>query len=265
MPASDHPDRAAVPMPYAQPARHRGHSRLRRQRGAVLLILLVILALAGSSMLLSVYGGINPQARREQQTLLLLAQAKDALAGFAAVNGRLPLPAASAQDGLERSAPCASDADCTGFLPWAALGIDGADAWGQRLRYSVTPALTTYAYAASTAVANRTVQTRAMDGELRYLAGGPSCSVQAQCAPFVVLSHGRYHFGVSEAGIERAGPAGDAGNDDESGNAEQALHFISRPPTADPRRPGGQFDDLVAWLPLELLYQRMRAARTLPN
>ncbi|MRV72740.1 hypothetical protein GJ700_13580 [Duganella sp. FT92W] len=235
----------------------------RRQHGAVLLILLAILALAGSSLLMSAFGGVHPQARREQQTLMVLAQAKDALAGFAAVNGRLPLPAASAFDGLERPTPCASDADCTGFLPWAALGIDGADAWGQRLRYSVTPALTTYAYAASTAVANRTVQTRDSDGELRYVAGGAACSVQAQCAPFVVLSHGRYNLGVSEAGLERANAAD--GNDDEQTNAVQALHFISRPATTDPRRAGGPFDDLVAWLPLDLLYQRMRAARTLPN
>lgn len=251
MPASDNPAR--------------GPLRRHRQHGAVLLLLLAILALAGSSLLMSAFGGVNLQARREQQTLLVLAQAREALAGFAAVNGRLPLPAASAFDGLERQAPCASDADCTGFLPLAALGIEGADAWGQRLRYSVTPALTTYAYAASTAVANRTVQTRGMAGELRYLAGGPSCSVQSQCAPFVVLSHGRRHFGVSEAGIGRAGPAGEAGSDDEADNAAQALHFISRPATTDPRRPGGQFDDLVAWLPLDMLYQRMRAARTLPN
>lgn len=236
---------------------------LRRQRGAVLLILLAVLALAGSSLLMSAFGGANPQARREQQTLMVMAQAKDALAGFAAVNGRLPLPAVSALDGLERTTPCRSDADCTGFLPWAALGIEGSDAWGQRLRYSVTPALTTYAYAASSAVANRTVQQRGADGELRYVAGGPACSVQAQCAPFVLLSHGRYHLGVSEAGIERANGATD--NEDEQTNAEQALHFITRPPTTDPRHPGGQFDDLVAWLPLDLLYQRMRAARTLPN
>jgi hypothetical protein len=235
----------------------------KKQSGAVLLILLAILALAGSSLLMSAFGGAHPQARSEQQTLLLLAQAKDALAGFAAVNGRLPLPASSAFDGLERKSPCTSDADCTGFLPWAALGIEGADAWGQRLRYSVTPALTTYAYAASTAIANRTVQTRDSEGELHYVAGSPACSVQAQCAPFVVLSHGREHFGVSEAGVARAGGA--TGNEDELANAEQSLHFITRPATTDPRRPGGQFDDLVAWLPLELLYQRMRAARTLPN
>ncbi len=235
----------------------------RRQRGAVLLILLAIVALAGSSLLMSAFGGTGLQARREQQTMRVLAQAKDALAGFAAANGRLPLPAVSAFDGLERPTPCTSDADCTGFLPWAALGIEGTDAWGQRLRYSVTPALTTYAYAASTAVANRTVQGRDADGRLVYLGGGPACSVQAQCLPFVVLSHGRYHLGVSEAGIARANGAAD--NDDEQANAGEALHFISRPATADASRPGGAFDDIVAWLPLDLLYQRMRAARTLPN
>lgn len=237
--------------------------RLRRQQGAVLLLLLAVLALAGSSLLMSAFGAIDPQARREQRTLLLLAQAREALAGFAAVNGRLPLPAASSQDGLERATPCTSDADCTGFLPWAALGIEGADAWGQRLRYSVTPALTSYTYLASSAVATRTVQTRDTDGNLYYLAGGAGCSVEAQCAPFVLLSHGRRNFGVSESGIERANTGVD--NEDELTNAEATLHFISRPPAAGPRQPGGEFDDLVTWLPLDLLYRRMRAARTLPN
>jgi type II secretory pathway pseudopilin PulG len=238
-------------------------NKAQRQRGAVLLILLAVLALAGSSLLMSAFGGSNMQGRREQRTLMQLGQANDALEGFAAANGRLPRPAISATDGRENPAPCGSDEQCTGYLPWVALGIDGADAWNKRLRYSVTPVLTTYAYRPDTAVATRTVQRRGADGELRYLAGGPACSLKAQCAALVVLSHGRHNYGVSRDGVEQVNAS--TTNDDEAINASASTHFISRVASDNPNQPGGEFDDLLAWTPLNLLYSRMRAARTLPN
>lgn len=234
-----------------------------RQRGAVLLILLAVLALAGSSLLMSAFGQARPQQRREQRTLALIAQAKDALAGFATVNGRLPRPAVSATDGTESGRVCTTDQQCTGFLPWVALGIEGVDAWGKRLRYSVTPALTTYEYQPSTAIATRTVQLRGADGELAFLAGGAQCTLQAQCAAAVVLSHGQRNYGVTGAGDEHLN-AGLA-NEDETTNATGSVHFITRVASADPDRPGGEFDDLVAWVTLDQLFRQMRTARTLPN
>ncbi|SFV05163.1 hypothetical protein [Pseudoduganella namucuonensis] len=237
--------------------------RANRQRGAVLLILLAVLALAGSSLLMSAFGQARPQERREQRTLALIAQAKDALAGFATVNGRLPRPAVSATDGTESGTLCATDQQCAGFLPWVALGIEGVDAWGKRLRYSVTPALTTYEYQPATAVATRTVQLRGADGELAYLAGGPQCTPRTQCAAAVILSHGQRNYGVTETGDEQLNAGID--NDDETANATGSVHFITRVASADAQRPGGEFDDLVAWMPLDQLFRQMRSARTLPN
>lgn len=236
--------------------------RLTRQRGAMLLILLMILGLGAASVLISAFGSTNPQARREQRTLLILAQARDALVGFAAANGRLPRPAISATDGRENPTPCAGDAQCTGVLPWVTLGVDGADAWGKRLRYSVTPELTSYTFQPSAAVATRTVQRRDASGELTYLAGGPACALRAQCAALVLLSHGKNNYGASVLGIpqDNAGTA----NDDELLNSIATLHFISRVRSDNPNAAGGEFDDLLAWVPLDLLYTRMRAARTLP-
>lgn len=237
--------------------------RAARQQGAVLLILLAVLALAGSSLLMGAFGQVKPQVLRAQRTQAVLAEAREALAGFATVNGRLPRPSISATNGSERSAPCTSDADCTGYLPWVTLGVTGIDAWGKRLRYSVTPALTSYDYQPSSAVATRTVQWRDSDGTLRYLAGSAACSVPAPCAAAVVLSHGQRNFGVDASGLALANAAN--GNDDEEVNATSSLHFIARPIAALASEPGGEFDDQLAWLSLPLLYQRMRAARTLPN
>lgn len=234
-----------------------------RQRGAVLLLLLAVLALAGASLLMSAFGANTLENRRVQRTQQLLAQASDALTGFAAANGRLPRPAVSATDGHERPLACASDEQCTGYLPWVALGIAGDDAWGKRLRYSVTPALSSYAYQPATAVATRTVQRRGANGELDYVAGGPLCSAQQRCAALVVLSHGKNNYGTSAEGVEQANAG--TGNDDETVNAGATTQFITRTATADPRAPGGEFDDMVAWLALQPLYARMRAARTLPN
>jgi type II secretory pathway pseudopilin PulG len=244
-------------MPANKPAR--------RQRGAVLLILLAVLALAGASLLISAFGGNSGENRRIHKTQLLLAEATDALTGYAAANGRLPRPAVSATDGRERPQPCASDEQCTGFLPWVALGVAGEDAWGKRLRYSVTPAFTSYAYQPATAAATRTVQQRGADGELHYVAGGPACTAQLRCAALVVLSHGKHNHGTSVLGVEQANAGPDADGGDEAVNATASTHFITRPASSKPNAPGGEFDDQLAWLSLQTLYARMRAARTLPN
>lgn len=235
----------------------------RRQRGAVLLILLAVLSLAGSSLLMSAFGRNTLESRRAQRTQLLLAQAADALTGYAAVNGRLPRPAVSATDGRENPLPCASDEQCTGYLPWVALGIPGEDAWGKRLRYSVTPIFTTYDFRPATTVANRTVQRRGADGELSYVAGAPTCTMVARCPPLVLLSHGKNNYGAAATGIEQVNAG--VGNDDETVNANATLHFITRVASDRPDQPGGEFDDMVAWVPLQKIYAGMRATRTLPN
>lgn len=247
---------------HTQPAARRPSAKPPAQRGAVLLILLMVLGLGASTVLISAFGRLDLQARREQRAVLLLAQANDALVGYAAANGRLPRPAISAADGRENPALCRSDVQCTGILPWVTLGVEGADPWGKRFRYSVTPELTTYTFQQSAAVATRTVQRRDAAGELSYVAGGPACAFRMQCAPFVVLSHGKNNFGASVLGILQ--PNTGLANEDEALNNEASAHFISRVASADPNAAGGEFDDLVAWVPLDLLYKRMRAANTLP-
>ncbi|MGW8392078.1 hypothetical protein [Pseudoduganella sp. HUAS MS19] len=229
-----------------------------RQRGAALLTLLLVATVALAAVLLSAFGGSGIERAREQRTHALLAQASEALIGFAATHGRLPRPAASGPpgpaagdggSGRERSAPCTSEADCTGLLPWMDLGLPAADHWGRQLRYSVTPAFTAAPLARTALIASKRVLSRDANGALFFVAGQDACSLAAQCAPAVVLSRGRSDAPDSQ---------------DEAGNLQASATFMQRPLSTESNAPGGVFDDLLVVVPLHTLYERMAAARTLP-
>lgn len=222
------------------------------QRGAALLLLVAVLGLGAATLLISAFGRNGAEAGRQQRTLATLAQAREALLGFAATNGRLPRPASSAADGRERNAECASDADCSGFLPWVALGVTGSDAWGKALRYSVTPAMSRAPIVSVSAVADRVVLRRNAQGALVYVAGQEQCDVSAQCLPMVVFSQGKDGYGTAASGARLANTL--RGNVDEASNDSASRVFVT----------GNGFDDMLAWITLPLMYQRMRAARTLP-
>ncbi|MCA1860124.1 hypothetical protein LE191_08350 [Janthinobacterium sp. HSC-3S05] len=236
--------------------------KARRQRGAALLLLVAVLGLGAASLLISAFGRNTGEAERQQRTLATLAQARDALLGFAATNGRLPRPAASALDGRERAADCADDAACSGFLPWVALGVDGVDAWGKLLRYSVTPEMARAPIVSFSAIANRVVLERGSRGELAFVAGQALCDVSAQCLPVVLFSQGKEHHGTAASGVPQINTA--RGNIDEAANDRASRGFIARPATGNAALPGGAFDDMLTWITLPTLYQRMRAARNLP-
>ncbi|MGK5061323.1 hypothetical protein [Janthinobacterium sp. LB3P112] len=238
------------------------HRKPRRQRGAALLLLVAVLGLGTASLLISAFGRRSGEAERQQRTLATLAQAREALLGFAATNGRLPRPAASALDGRERAADCADDAACSGFLPWVALGVDGVDAWGKLLRYSVTPEMARAPIVSFSAVANRVVLERDARGDFTYVAGQDQCDVSAQCLPVVLFSQGKDQHGTAASGVTQINTA--RGNIDEAANDSASRRFIARPASGNAALPGGAFDDMLTWITLPTLYQRMRAARNLP-
>ena len=128
-----------------------------------LVLVIVGLALGG------IVAALGPQLanKRISDTQKVLSEANEALIGFAIINGRLPRPAISATDGLERVV-CLNDSECTGFLPWTALGVSKLDAYGKILRYSVTPAFANAPFATS-AAATKLVNTRNAAGALTPL------------------------------------------------------------------------------------------------
>lgn len=129
---------------------------LRMQNGAALMVMLVIMILGAAAFLLASLNSSALQNSRDRITADALAQAKEALIGYAvkiqisassASNqprpGDLPCPDTN-NDGLQESS-CGNAAGSTGQaarlgrLPWKTLGLpDLRDASGERLWYAVS-------------------------------------------------------------------------------------------------------------------------------
>lgn len=105
------------------------------------------------------------------------------------------------------------------------------------------------ALARTALIASKRVLSRDASGTLFFVAGQDNCSLAAQCAPAVIFSRG---------------PSDMPGSQDEAGNLQAATDFMQRPRSAEANAPGGAFDDLLAAVPLQVLYERMAAAKTLP-
>lgn len=222
-------------------------------------VVLVIVALLIAGMVLPL--SAQQEIRARQETEKTLNDIRDALLGFAVANGRLPRPATSTIDGAENPALCGNDAACSGFIPWATLGTRRSDGWGKLIRYSVTPAFADAPFTLSTA-ANRTVQGRDAAGAAIYLVGQAACSTTNQCAPAVIFSQGKRNQGTLEDGTVL--PDGSATNEDEDANDNGPLNYFSRLPVTDTTATGGEFDDMVIWLPTTILFNRMIAVGKLP-
>lgn len=211
-------------------------------------MLLAVVGIGLSAFLMSMYSAPQDE-RNAQRTGLLLAEAREALIGFSAHHGRLPRPAISATDGRENPNPCTDDASCTGFLPWVALGVEGEDSWGKRLRYSVSPAFTNNPILGYGVVANKTVVGRSPQSLFYYQVGQARCDASSPCAPAVIYSNGKNNLGYSNQGIHMANA--ESGNIDEQYNDVALTNFISRRRETAVTAPGGPFDDQVLWVPLQ--------------
>lgn len=190
------------------------------------------------------------EQQRIRDTQRLLDEARDALIGFAVFNGRLPRPAISAVNGVENTANCPSDLVCTGLIPWVTLGTTRADAWGKILRYSVTPAFSSDSpLPALTTLGTKNIETRNNAGALVPLANS---------VPVVIFSHGEGRWGTTEAGVAIA-DGSDTNVDEDINQTGGALGATFRQRTINelPTATGGEFDDMVIWIPTGVLFNRM--------
>jgi hypothetical protein len=210
----------------------------------------------------AVVGTLSSQEERKRsiRTREALDQAREAVLGFAVVNGRLPRPASAATDGTERLA-CATEADCTGFLPWVVLGLQPGDGADRLLRYSVTPAFANTSFTLSS-VPTKAVQTRNSAGTLVYVAGAAGCAASAGCVPAVVVSQGAGRWGTRLDGTALAG--GWPTTTDEYLNQTATTTFVSRDTVDLTTATGGEFDDRLQWVPTPVLMSRMVQAGKLP-
>jgi type II secretory pathway pseudopilin PulG len=220
--------------------------------------------------------------RKIEETEQLLAEAREALIGYAAAHGYLPCPADGTSAGHEPEDSDHVAGKCPayyGFLPAAALGFrrsDGygyaADAWGgaaNRIRYAVSnqaigSAANTNALTRTGGIRNATIANLS-DSALSLfhvcdraygVSPGASCGsagTLVSSAPVVIWSSGPNAAtgGTSSDEAQNPNPNG--------GSADRV--FVSR---ARSTVPGSEFDDLVAWIPMPVLVARMVAAGQLP-
>lgn len=135
-------------------------SNLRNQRGAVFIVMLVVMVLGAATILVSSFGKATMQIERDKKTAEALAQAKEALIGYATSvpidgnscgapgnnckrPGDLPCPDTN-NDGIQENS-CGNASGSTGQtlrigrLPWITLGLpDLRDGSGERLWYAVS-------------------------------------------------------------------------------------------------------------------------------
>jgi prepilin-type N-terminal cleavage/methylation domain-containing protein len=244
---------------------------LSRTRGFTLVelaVVVAVIALLLGSLLVPLTTQVeqrNTSAAQKQ-----LDEVREALIGFALVNGRLPRPAMSMDDGREKG-DCVTDVvACTGYLPWTALGLSKTDAWGKMLRYSVVPEFAAdapnpkfgFSMPALAAPGYKQVRTRDQAGTVQVL---------AQNLVAVVLSYGGRNFGTTADGQAIGNDS--TVNADESENdsrfncaaAANCTDFFSRTQSASQDvAQGGDFDDIVVWVPRTILFSRMVQAGQLP-
>jgi len=225
------------------------------QRGFVLIevaIALLVLALILGGILAPLNAQVEQGKIRD--TNKVISDINEALLGYVMINGRLPRPATSSTNGVENASACASETACTGFIPWTTLGSGKLDAWGNIIRYRVTPAFANSAFALTT-VGTKTIQERnAASALVSY----------ATSVPVVVWSNGPENFGTNGTAAVRANNSSGVTNADEITNNTASITFIRRIQVNNSAATGGEFDDIVTFIPTAILVNKAITAGKLP-
>lgn len=268
---------------------------LRTSNGFTLIeiaIVLVIVGLLLGGLLMPLATQVEVQRRVETEKAM--EQIKEAIIGFAQINGRLPCPANPATPsgtvgaGIERT-PAAVTTVCTGGLvgvvPWVTLGVSELDGWGRRFTYRVTDwysdlnIVNTVQAPPPAPVVCPDRPTNASfalcsPGDMNIRVG-PALALVATTVPAVIVSHGKNGRGaylptglqMTCPAIPPPLPAPPPPTPEEIQNAMcptiNPLAFISHASTSA-NSPMGEFDDIVSWIVTPSLMKSMVDAGRLP-
>jgi prepilin-type N-terminal cleavage/methylation domain-containing protein len=246
---------------------HRGFSLVE----LAIVFAIVALLIGGAMMTLSA----QVEQRNGTETLRRLNAGVDAVIAFAIVNGRLPCPAVAGATGDESPAGGGTcTAPYSGFLPAKTIGFQpvdaggyALDAWGNRIRYVVSNAITgctgsslTPHFTSQANLKANGVSCRPGDIDICLSATGASATscnssanraVSSNTVAFIVFSTGK------------DGASAGAYGADELANVDGNQVFVSRAPSGSDSS-AGAYDDLMVWVPAGVLYSKLISAGVLP-
>lgn len=227
-----------------------------------LAIVLVVVGLLLTMLLRPLTVQREISARAETQRLL--EQAREALIGYAVVNGHLPCPDTKAiPDGIEVRVNniCVNDAnnpEDEGVLPWNSLGIRRTDAWGRYFRYRADSTFSNNStlFGINDAENSSGININSESGALVSMSSRPAS---------IIISHGLNGLGAlttMQATPANQMPLPLATALDETENTDMDVTFVAHVPT--PSGSINEFDDLVIWISPKVLINRMISAQRLP-
>ncbi|MBI5007505.1 MAG: type II secretion system protein [Nitrosomonadales bacterium] len=238
-----------------------------RHNGFSLVEMAVVLAIVSLLMagLLPMLSSQQERAQRNE-TRQQLEDIRQALIGFAVINGRLPCPTdptitdpADASYGVENPLGCSTAPTQEGYLPWKTLGVNEVDAWGTKRsaaanpwngywRYRVDRNFASAAITMTTGFAEKlSVQDRAGASLTSSTANCTATSPTAECPAAIIFS---------------TGP--DLVANGENGDAFEATQGIYVSDTPGSLAGGAQFDDMLIWISRPQLINRLVATGKLP-
>lgn len=229
-------------------------------------IVLMIVGLLLGGMLVPL--SAQMEQRNNSETQKALSEIKEAIIGYALANGQLPCPAdpsavtgVTANAGIARTPPC-TGTNSTGVLPWATLGVNETDAWGNRYTYRVTSdfadAIGSSTYGGCTPSPIPTLASFGLCsvGNLNVLSAALGGVTIAGNVPAVIISHGKNAAGAyTPQGTQLA--VGSNPDELENSDGSTNTNYVSHTPTTT-------FDDLVVWISPNILLNRMVTAGKLP-
>ncbi len=238
------------------------------------------------------------EQRNFEETRQRLEQARELLLGYVIVNGRLPCPARSDSAGIEvrvsdTDVVIANRGKCQnaaavedyyggplgggvvgGFLPAVTIGFQpvdsqgyAVDAWGNRIRYAVAKTITgcgaAFLPAHFTNATNLKVNSiTCIPNDLIVCSSTQVIALGVACAAGTAVTNvGTVTAIVLSTGKNGAQTPGVGSNEAE--NVDPDHVFVSRTPDSSGAA-GGEFDDMLVWIPVGLLYGRLIAAGVLP-
>jgi len=247
-----------------------------------LAVVLFVVALLLGGLLAPLAVRVEQNARNDTERAL--EEIREALYGFAVVNGRLPcpdcagaaggcgaVPAAQRNDGVEdrTGAPAACAADAAGFatgnLPWADLGVPERDAWDRFFAYGVTSTFADDVDGTGCSGSPRAGVSFELcsngNATIRSAAGAPGSDLVTG-APAIVIAYGANGGSCPNSPHEIENWVENRDNPIPACGLAAADSIFVRKIFS--REGAEEFDDLLTWLPAPVLMNRMVVAGRLP-